>query len=143
MAQLGSVCGMALNAFTVSGKKNECCMASARSNCFCASAEHEVLKSTRPSCSGAPVRGSLSADTGPARTRDAISRPRIVLVYVMSTLPRLGSAMVVQELPGQFPDDCSASPRRALGDRLRQGQHPARIVDVQILDQAAVEHDDA
>jgi hypothetical protein len=34
MAQLGSVAGIAVKDFTVSGKKNECNMASARSNCF-------------------------------------------------------------------------------------------------------------
>src|ERR1043166_4188853 len=51
MAQLGSVCGIAENALIVSGKKKECSVASARSNCFCASGEHEVLNSTRPSFS--------------------------------------------------------------------------------------------
>ena len=35
-----------------------------------------------------------------------------------------------------------ASARRALRDRVGQGQHAAGVVDVQVLDQAAVEHDD-
>src|SRR2546425_7592878 len=52
MAQLGSVCGIDENALIVSGKKKEWSVASARSNCFCASGEHEVLNSTRPSFSG-------------------------------------------------------------------------------------------
>src|SRR2546425_3282157 len=56
MAQLGSVCGITENALIVWGKKKECSVASARSNCFFASGEHEVLNSTRPSFSG-PVLG--------------------------------------------------------------------------------------
>src|SRR2546428_13317414 len=69
MAQLGSVGGIAVKAFTVSGKKNECSMASARSNCVCASGDHEFLRCTRPSFSGSPVRlaGSASAHTDATR----------------------------------------------------------------------------
>src|SRR5262249_11928143 len=60
MAQLGSVSGIAENVLIVSGKKNECNMARARSNCSCASGEHEVLKDTRPRFSGLPVAGFVS-----------------------------------------------------------------------------------
>src|SRR5260221_1586528 len=49
MAQSGSVCGMAVNAFTVWGKWNECSIARARSNCFCASGVHVVWNRTLPS----------------------------------------------------------------------------------------------
>src|SRR5262245_24376766 len=75
MAQLGSISGMAENVLTVSGKKNECNMASARSNCFWAPAEHDVLNSTRPSFSGlrALLAGSPSAITGTTSSID--SRP--------------------------------------------------------------------
>jgi hypothetical protein len=70
MAHFGSVVGMAVKAFMVSGKKKECSMASARSNSFCASGVHEVLKCTRPSFSGSPLRGSLSAQLGATRLSD-------------------------------------------------------------------------
>src|SRR4029077_7765001 len=65
MPQLGSTSGIAENVLIVSGKKNECSMASARSNCFCASGEHEVLNSTRPNLSEPRARaaGSVSAQT--------------------------------------------------------------------------------
>src|SRR6266545_7228511 len=63
MAQLGSVAGIAVKAFTVSGKKNECSIASARSNCFCASGEHEVLKRTWPSFSWPPGGSAAPAAT--------------------------------------------------------------------------------
>src|SRR6266511_6359839 len=74
IAQLGSVAGIAMKALTVSGKKNECSMASARSNCFCASGEHEVLKCTRPSFLRSPVQlaGSVSAQTDATRSSEAI-----------------------------------------------------------------------
>src|SRR5207245_436447 len=87
MAQLGSVSGIAVKAFTVSGKKNECNMASARSNCFCASGEHEVLKCTRPSFSGSPARlaGSASAHTDATRVRDATSAVRKLTKWLMSS----------------------------------------------------------
>src|SRR5207244_8762525 len=85
MAQLGSVSGIAENALTVSGKKNEWNMASARSNCFCASGEHEVLKCTRPSFSGSPVRlaGSASAHTDATRVRDATIAVRKLTKWLM------------------------------------------------------------
>jgi hypothetical protein len=71
MAQFGSVAGIAVKAFTVSGKKNECNIASARSNCFCASGEHEVLKCTRPSFSGPPGWLAGSEPAPPDATRDS------------------------------------------------------------------------
>src|SRR5689334_24869008 len=49
MPQLESIFATALNALMVSGKWNECSRASATSNCFCASALHEVLNCTLPS----------------------------------------------------------------------------------------------
>src|SRR5215813_8869602 len=89
MAQLGSVVGIAVKAFTVSGKKNECSIASARSNSFCASGEHEVLKCTRPSFSGLPVRGSLSAHTGPTKLKDTTSAAMNLAGLLLMT-PSLG-----------------------------------------------------
>src|SRR5438874_299820 len=86
MAQLGSVSGIAENALTVSGKKNEWSMASARSNCFCASGEHEVLKTTRPSFSGLPVRGSGSAAAVVTRHSEAMAADRAVPANFMMTL---------------------------------------------------------
>jgi hypothetical protein len=49
MAQDGSLSAMAVNAFIVSGKKNECSMATARLNCVCAVALQEIGKLTSPS----------------------------------------------------------------------------------------------
>jgi len=51
MAHDGSCLVMAVNAFIVSGKKNECSMATARLNCVCALALHEIGKLTSPSFS--------------------------------------------------------------------------------------------
>src|ERR1043166_3681413 len=51
MAQDGSCAATAANAFTVSGKKNECSIATARLNCACAAALHETGKLTSPSFS--------------------------------------------------------------------------------------------
>src|SRR6266851_8843857 len=88
MAQLGSVSGIAENVLIVSGKKNECNIASARSNCFCASGEHEVLKSTRPSCSGfLRVAGSASAHTDATRYSAEISATRMLKAMLMTVLP--------------------------------------------------------
>src|SRR5262245_32314806 len=85
MAHFGSVVGIALNAFTVSGKKKECSMASARSKSFCASGVHEVLKCTRPSFSGSPVRGSLSAHTDVTRPRDTMAEIRQLRTWLMTS----------------------------------------------------------
>src|SRR5712692_7201684 len=91
MAQLGSVSGIAENALIVSGKKNEWSMASARSNCFCASGEHDVLKTTRPSFSGLPawLAGSASAETD--ATRSSVAVPAIIerSTFRMICLPTL------------------------------------------------------
>src|SRR5436309_5894144 len=89
MAQVGSVSGIAENVLIVSGKKKECSIASARSNCFWASGEHEVLKSTRPSFSGLPARGSASAHTDATRNRDAIRAARQLEAYLKTTLLRV------------------------------------------------------
>src|SRR5215510_90050 len=88
MAQVASVVGIAVKAFTVSGKKNECSMASARSNSFCAAGEHEVLKCTRPSFSGLPVRfaGSLSAHTDATKLKDTTSAVRNLTGLPMTPL---------------------------------------------------------
>ena len=40
-----------MKAFTVSGKKNECSIATARLNCVCAAALHEIGKLTSPNFS--------------------------------------------------------------------------------------------
>jgi hypothetical protein len=51
MAHDGSFWASAVNAFTVSGKKNECSIATARLNCICAAALHEIGKLTSPNFS--------------------------------------------------------------------------------------------
>src|SRR5262245_30269947 len=53
---------MAENTFTVSGKKNECSIASARSKCCCASGVHDVLKCTRPNVSSAGLVCATALD---------------------------------------------------------------------------------
>src|SRR5262245_55849068 len=55
MAQLGSVAVTVVNAFSASSNQKECCMATARWNCACASALHETGKCTVPSFSGSPA----------------------------------------------------------------------------------------
>src|SRR5712691_5774039 len=67
MAHDASVCGMAENALMVSGNQNECSMARARSNSFCAAGLHDVLNSTLPSfspgssCAKATVKVSATS----------------------------------------------------------------------------------
>src|ERR1700722_17960760 len=51
MAHDGSCWASAVNAFTVSGKKNECSIATARLNYICAAALHEIGKLTSPNFS--------------------------------------------------------------------------------------------
>src|SRR5438093_1105256 len=99
MAQVGSISGIAENVLIVSGKKKECSMASARSNCFWASGEHEVLKSTRPSFSGLPARGSVSAHTDATSSRGAIRAARQLTAYFIMTLLRV-SCRVTDERSG-------------------------------------------
>jgi hypothetical protein len=48
IAHAGSFSAMAANAFTVSGKKKECCIATARLNCVCAAGLQEIGKLTSP-----------------------------------------------------------------------------------------------
>src|SRR5215470_12706739 len=79
---------MAVNAFTVSGKKKECSIASARSNCFWASGEQDVLKTTRPSFSEVPVRGSASAHTDAVTPNSTISAVTAVHRYLIRAPPR-------------------------------------------------------
>jgi len=69
MAQDGSLSVMAVNAFTVSGKKKECCIATARLNCCCAAGLHEIGRLTSPSRSSfaRPTPWAPSADA--TRTR--------------------------------------------------------------------------
>src|SRR5690349_3132136 len=91
MAHPGSVWGMAVKALIVSGKKNECSMPRARSNCFCASGEHDVLKRTRPSFSGfffAAGSTSAQADVTSARAANRIVRQLVTVV--MELLRRVG-----------------------------------------------------
>src|SRR6266446_5926585 len=61
MAQPGSISVTLVKALTVSGKKNECSIPSARSNSFCASGVHEVLNSTLPSFSPLGVLGEAAS----------------------------------------------------------------------------------
>jgi hypothetical protein len=69
---------MAENAFTVSGKKKECCIATARLNCVCAAALHEIGKLTSPSRSSAAraivcSAGAISAEMKSSRaTRERV-----------------------------------------------------------------------
>src|SRR2546426_6166733 len=100
MAQLGSVAGIAVKAFTVSGKKNECCMASARSNCFCASGVHDVLKSTPPSFSPRAFASSSWADAAVVMTS---TRPRTsanILWWLMSCLRVWVKAAILADVGG-------------------------------------------
>ena len=88
MAQFGSVSGIAENAFTVSGKKNEWSIARARSNCCCASGVHEVWKRTRPSPSVLPfVAGSSECAKAPVETATArAAADTIALVIIAVSL---------------------------------------------------------
>src|SRR2546426_3166714 len=87
IAQLGSVCGIAEKVLIVSGKKNECCIASARSNCFCASGEQEVLNSTRPSFSDDRVAASSAPQAPAAKKRATTVAVRALGAYLMACPP--------------------------------------------------------
>src|SRR5205814_5751420 len=93
MAQFGSVVGIAVKAFTVSGKKNECSIASARSNCFCASGVHDVLKSTRPKVSPDALVSSCADVTLLSATDAARARMSVMILCLMSLPP---SRLVVE-----------------------------------------------
>src|SRR5262249_8507204 len=86
MAQPGSVSGIAENVLIVSGKKNECSMARARSNCFCASGEHEVWKSTRPSFSAFPEAGLVSAQPDMTSKSDTAAVTKLTPSFMASLL---------------------------------------------------------
>src|SRR5919198_857260 len=87
MAQDGSVSGMAEKALMVSGKKNECCIASARSNCFCASGEHDVLNSTRPSFSDDWVAASSAPQAPAVKNRATTVAVRTLSAYLIVGSP--------------------------------------------------------
>src|SRR5215510_708276 len=103
MAQFGSASGIAENALIVSGKKKECSMARARSNCFCASGEHEVLNSTRPSFSWPPLREAgvvLSAQLDTTRNSETTAATTVTESFMAASLccviecPRHGFASI-------------------------------------------------
>src|SRR5215471_11474106 len=87
MAQFGSASGIAENALIVSGKKKECSMARARSNCFCASGEHEVLKTTRPSFSCPPLReaGVVSAQLDTTRNSETTAATTVTESFMAAS----------------------------------------------------------
>src|SRR5712664_1017377 len=121
MAQAGSVSGVAENALIVSGKKNECCMASARSNCFCASGEHDVLKSTRPSFSPRAFASSSWADA--AVVTKTSTRPRTsakILWSLMSCLPVWVKAAILADAGGVSHEQAQ-DVLAALGQRRHRG----------------------
>src|SRR5215475_1649461 len=102
MAQFGSTSGIADNALIVSGKKKECSIARARSNCFCASGEHEVLKSTRPSFSCPALReaGVVSAQLDTTRNSETTAATTVTESFMAASLccviecPRHGFASI-------------------------------------------------
>src|SRR6266404_9727850 len=99
MAQDGSVSGIDENVLIVSGKKNECSIARARSNCFCASGEHDVLNSTRPSFSPRAFASSSRAEA--AVVEKTSIRPRTsakILWWLMSCLPAWVKAAILADV---------------------------------------------
>src|ERR1043166_2898021 len=68
MAQEGSWAARAVKAFTVSGKKNECSMATARLNCVCAAALQEMRKLTRPNFSSCAWAAGCASNSNVGRT---------------------------------------------------------------------------
>src|SRR5262249_16780996 len=75
MGEEGSGWGIGEKVLIVSGKKKECSMASARSNCFCASGEQDVLNTTRPSFS---LRALVSSSWAQAAVEERSRlRPRM------------------------------------------------------------------
>src|SRR6267378_340222 len=101
MAQDGSVSGIAENVLIVSGKKNECSIARARSNCFCASSEHDVLKSTRPSFSPRAFASSSWAEA--AGVEKTSIRPRTngtIRWLLISCLPAWVKAAILADVGG-------------------------------------------
>src|SRR5262249_11068731 len=68
MAQEGSCAARAVQAFTVSGKKNECSMATARLNCVCAAALQEMGKLTRPNFSSCASAAGCASNSKVGRT---------------------------------------------------------------------------
>src|SRR5215813_6763454 len=62
-------------------------MARARSNCFCASGEHEVLKSTRPSFSCPPLReaGVVSAQLDTTRNSETTAATTVTESFIAAS----------------------------------------------------------
>src|SRR2546426_671493 len=126
MAQPGSVSGIAENALIVSGKKNECCMASARSNCFCASGVHDVLKSTPPSFSPRAFAPSSWADA--AVVTKTSTRPRTsarILWWLMSCLRVWVKAAILADVGGVSHEQAQ-DVLAALGQRRHRGRSADR-----------------
>src|SRR5258706_13234689 len=84
MAQVGSVCGIALNARMVSGKWNECRLASAVSNSACACGLHEVLNSTLPSFAFLAAGSSPWASTPAAEKANTDATSAAMVFGVMA-----------------------------------------------------------
>src|SRR5215831_11250075 len=63
-------------------------MARARSNCFCASGEHEVLNSTRPSFSWPPLReaGVVSAQLDTTRNSETTAATTVTESFMAASL---------------------------------------------------------
>src|SRR2546422_1732508 len=140
MAQLGSVCGIDENALIVSGKKKECSVASARSNCFCASGEHEVLNSTRPSFSGLElgVAVTSAADAAAASDRATIVTSRTFRGYFMIESSRRrrarGPAMDGTDLTSVRESPGAELARAVPGECCFLREQPCRIVPIVLVD---------
>src|SRR5512132_3090153 len=94
-----------------------------------------------------PPLASISAATrlprSPSRSANATFAPsatkRRTVASPMPDAPLVTAAIFPVSLSMGLPPQ-GQSVCRTLGDRIGQGQHSARVVDVQVLDQAAVEH---
>ena len=77
MPQDGSAVATALKALIASPNQNECCSATARSNCACTAGLHEVGKLTLPNRSGACAR-ACSVDAASDAANTAIPIPTTI-----------------------------------------------------------------
>src|SRR6185437_12614294 len=108
MAHLASVSPAAAKVLAASGYQKECSIATARSNCCCAGALHDVAKCACPTCAPAPsaCAGALSAAASAATEAVSVSLDceRIPLLIASSTR--------------KYSDSASVAPLSArLGDR--------------------------
>src|SRR5579862_2565696 len=97
MAHDGSFSAMAVNSFTVSGKKNECSIATARLNCCCAAGLQEIGKLTSPNRSSlARAAPWLSNTTNVDRSRN----PAIRKFAMTDPPPRFS---IFETIPNLYP----------------------------------------